>query len=320
MISRPASAANLASSVFHSRSRLPLDSAGIGGDQQPPRIRVGGLTDRVPPATDRLDRELAGVSAGPHVHPASIGGHVVHPVRHRLAQVLVSEVVHIHRARRPRGLPLRPAIGEVADQFLLLRVHRDDRVARRLERRHLRVDVPELCIPVRVLLSLDGLGVALQAVAGLLQQPGHRHRGHRVPARGQLTCQMRRGLGRPPQRRLRVSPRLRVHQRIQCRHQPRIGLLHRRPAPLRRTRPSGSIPDSSSPAPRDTVSALAAAALATSFTPPRPIARASAPSSSRHCRSSRCGLISASLAASRSCSCAKIAIPQRYGFISDKHD
>jgi len=27
-----------------------------------------------------------------------------------------------------------------------------------------------------------------------------------------------------------------------------------------------------------------------------------------------------SLPASRSCSCAKIAIPQRYGFISDKHD
>ena len=93
-----------------------------------------------------------------------------------------------------------------------------------------------------------------------------------------------------------------------------------RPAPLRRTRPSGSIPDSSARAPRDTVSALAPATLATSFAPPRPTARASAPSSSRHCRSSRCGLISASLPASRSCSCAEIAIPQRYGFISDKHD
>jgi hypothetical protein len=40
-------------------------------------------------------------------------------------------------------------------------------------------------------------------------------------------------------------------------------------------------------APRDTVSALAFAAAATTFIPPYPIARASAPSSSRHARSSR---------------------------------
>src|SRR6185437_15543526 len=85
-----------------------------------------------------------------------------------------------------------------------------------------------------------------------------------------------------------------------------------RPAPAPRTRPSGSIPCSSSRAPRDTVSALAPTAPATSLTPPRPIARASAPSSNRHCRSFRCGLISASLPANRSRSTAMIAIPQHY--------
>src|SRR5664280_2297746 len=59
-----------------------------------------------------------------------------------------------------------------------------------------------------------------------------------------------------------------------------------RPAPGARTRPSGTTPDSNSCAPRDTVSALAFAAVATTFIPPYPIARASAPSSSRNARSS----------------------------------
>ena len=66
-------------------------------------------------------------------------------------------------------------------------------------------------------------------------------------------------------------------------------------APTCRTRPPGSIPATSTPAPRDTVSGLAPTVVATSFCPPRPIARASAPSSSRHCCSFRCGLISVSL-------------------------
>ena len=91
-----------------------------------------------------------------------------------------------------------------------------------------------------------------------------------------------------------------------------------RPAPGARTRPSGRAPDSNSCAPRDTVSALAFAAAATSFIPPKPIARASAPSSNRQARSSRNGLISANLAAIRSCSCVVIDIPQRYPHISDE--
>src|SRR5664279_2871201 len=91
-----------------------------------------------------------------------------------------------------------------------------------------------------------------------------------------------------------------------------------RPAPTARTRPSGTTPDSNSRAPRATVSAFALAATATSFFPPCPITRASAPNSSRQARSSRNGLISPSLAAIRSCSATVIDIPQRYRLVPDK--
>ena len=73
-----------------------------------------------------------------------------------------------------------------------------------------------------------------------------------------------------------------------------------RPPPGRRTRPVGAAPDSSSRRPFATVSGDTPAAAATSFTPPRPTSRASAPSTSRRCRSSRCGHSDAHLRATPS--------------------
>lgn len=61
-----------------------------------------------------------------------------------------------------------------------------------------------------------------------------------------------------------------------------------RPPPAPRTRPDIS-PESSSAAPRETVSCNTPAARATTRIPPRPSALASAPSTRRRRRSSRCG-------------------------------
>src|ERR1700733_8608625 len=70
-----------------------------------------------------------------------------------------------------------------------------------------------------------------------------------------------------------------------------------RPPPGRRTRPSGAAPESSSSTPSDTVASRTPAARATSRIPPWPSERASAPISSRRCRSSRCGKIAWNFAA-----------------------
>src|SRR6266702_4206752 len=73
------------------------------------------------------------------------------------------------------------------------------------------------------------------------------------------------------------------------------------------------MPCSSSRAPRDTVSGCDLVKAATRLIPPRPSARACAPSVSRHCRSSRCGFSSASMAAKRSSSTSTVAIPYTIG-------
>ena len=50
-----------------------------------------------------------------------------------------------------------------------------------------------------------------------------------MPPRRQLVGQPRGGLDRPPQRRLRIPPRLRIHQCFQRGHQPGVDVLHRGP-------------------------------------------------------------------------------------------
>src|SRR6266496_3343333 len=210
-----------------------VGTASIGGDQQPGGVRVDGLADLLPPAADRLHRERPGIGVGADVHPAGVGRHVIDPVGDGPAQ-LAPEVMHLHPFGLTARPPLLPAVLIVADQLLFLGVHADHRLPGGLELPHLLVDEPELPIPVRVLLSLHRLGVALQAVAIFFQQPPHRVRRHRMPRRCQLTSQLLRRLRRPPQRRLRITPGPGAHQPAQRRHQARIH-LHRlgppRPGP-----------------------------------------------------------------------------------------
>ena len=148
------------------------------------------------------------------------------------------------------------------------------------------------------------------------QQLGGRQRGAPVPLRRQLIRQMRGRLRRPPQRLHRIAPRPGIDQQIQRRDDPgSSSVTGLRPAPLTRTRPSGSAPASSSADPRPTVLAAAPVADAIIAIPPCPICRAAEPSSSRRCRSSRNGPTSASTpaspAANRSSTPASDPIPQQ---------
>ena len=84
------------------------------------------------------------------------------------------------------------------------------------------VDVPELRVAVRVPLALDGLGVALQAEPLGPQQVTDGVGADPVALAGQLRRQVAGGLHRPPQRRHRITPLLRLDQGQQRRAQPGI--------------------------------------------------------------------------------------------------
>ena len=217
---------------------VAVGAARVRGDQQPPGQRIVAAPGCLPPAADRLHGERGGVVVGADVHPAGVRRQVIDPVRDRLAQLPVREVV----GADPGWLALRPplpaAVFELADQFLLLGVHADHGVPGRLVLADLPADVTELRVPVRVLLSLDGLGVALQAEPLGPQQIADGVRRDLMTLGCQLGRQLPRGLRRPPQRRHRVAPLLWLNKGKQRRAQPRIQVGRPLAAPARPPRPA----------------------------------------------------------------------------------
>ena len=206
---------------------LPPQSAVISS-----RVACGiaRASHRLPPAADGVDREARGVVVDADAHPAGIVGDVVDAVGRRPAELRDHKVVHPHRLGLALGAVLTAAILEIADQFLLLGVDRDRRLARRQRRLHLIVEVTELRVAVGMAGSFAGLAVGLQAVAHLAQQIGHDVMADAMAKPVQPGRQVAQALGRPQQRRHRVAARRRLDQFLQVGEQARVG-DDQRPAP-----------------------------------------------------------------------------------------
>ena len=144
VMARPVSSARRASSVFHSRSRYPLEPPGVGADQQLRGVRIGRSACCRRPGPDGRDGELGGVAVTADGDPSVVGADVIHPVGDGLAQVLVREVMGIDPLGIPGWPPGAALAGIGADQLFLLGVHADHRLARSQVRGHLGADVLEL--------------------------------------------------------------------------------------------------------------------------------------------------------------------------------
>src|SRR5690349_7470115 len=148
-------------------------AAAVGGDDQPLGLGVARLAEFAPPAPDALDREGRRVGIQADADPAGVGGEVVDAVGRYLAQPGQLEIMHPHRLGPALRAQFAAGVLEVADQLLLLGVHRDGRLARRDRRLHRCVDVGELGVAVGMVRPLPGLAVGLTAVAQPTQQSAH---------------------------------------------------------------------------------------------------------------------------------------------------
>ena len=137
---------------------------------------------------------------GAHADPAGVRAQVVDPVRNGLAQIPIGKIMGLHLDRLARRPPLPSGILVLADQLLLLGVHANHRVPGRSVGRGLIVEVAKLRVAVRVLVALDGFGVALQAETLLAQQIADGVGGDLVPGPGQLVGQRSGRFRRPAQR------------------------------------------------------------------------------------------------------------------------
>src|SRR5471030_1665038 len=111
------------------------------------------------PATNRIDGELRRVMVDAKTNPAGIGCHVIDAVGRYLAEGLVDEVVRLHQIGTALGSVIAATVLVLADEFLLLHIDRNDRLAGCLKRRDLAVDVLELAVAVRVVAALLGLAI-----------------------------------------------------------------------------------------------------------------------------------------------------------------
>src|SRR5690606_10792162 len=121
----------------------------------------------IPPAANRLNRELGRVAIDAHVDPPFVAHDVVDAVRDRFAKISIDEVVGAYGLRVALRLPLPSVVVEVADQLLFLGVDRDHRLTLGVKLTGLAVDVPKLSVTVQVVRTFAGFAQRLQAVAEL---------------------------------------------------------------------------------------------------------------------------------------------------------
>jgi hypothetical protein len=112
---------------------VAIAAATVGIDQKSLGGRIAGCAEHMPPAPNACDRKRSGIVADPEVDPSIIGDDVVDAIRCNLAEFRDDEVMHPDRLGLSLRAQLTAAVLEVANEFLLLGVDRDDRLARSLE-------------------------------------------------------------------------------------------------------------------------------------------------------------------------------------------
>ena len=155
---------------------------------------------------------------------------VVNSVRNGFAEFLVDEVVHVDLVGTALGPIVAAAVLVGADQFLLLRVDRDHRLAGGLKGFNLRVDVFELSVPVDMMAALQALAIDLAAIAEAFEQLRDPGRRDPMPQALQRQRELRMALGDPHQRPRRVAERRRLQKAAQVFQQRGIGSRERRPS------------------------------------------------------------------------------------------
>src|SRR3990172_7676844 len=196
-----------------------IAAAAVGRNQQLTCLSMMLHTHLAPPAPNGLCRKARRIVINADTHPALVFGQIVHAIGNGLAPIFVNEIVDQDFYRLTLRLPLTTANAEFTDQFLLLGVHRNGRLASFLKVLDGRRDVLKLLIAIRMIRTFFRFAIALQAVARSGQQPPHRARTDRMSLRGQFARQMRGALTGPAQGRRWVTTRRWLYQSFQSTRQ-----------------------------------------------------------------------------------------------------
>ena len=203
---------------FPQAHTIAVAAAAIGGDHQPCGFGMAFLSHGPPPSADGVDGEAGGVVIGADADPSDIVGNVVDAVRYGAGELGVDEVVDVDLFGLALGVRFPAVVLEIAHQFLLFGIGRDDRLLRRQERLGLLVDVVKLRVAIDVLAAFPCLAVRLQAVAEPAQKIADNRGADFVPLPGKLSGKRTQASARPQQGPDRVAPCRRCDQRSEIGH------------------------------------------------------------------------------------------------------
>jgi hypothetical protein len=155
---------------------IAVAAPAIGRDHELGRIGMTFAPHGLPPAANRMDGKACRVVIGADAHPAQVVGDVVDTIGHCAGKLGIDEVVNIDQIRLALGTPLPTVVLEIAHQFLLFRINRDDGLVRGQEPLGVAVDVAELRVTIDVSATFFDFAVGLKTVAQPVQKLAH-HRG-----------------------------------------------------------------------------------------------------------------------------------------------
>src|SRR5438876_12425246 len=118
-----------------------MTASAVGADEQPGRSSVVPLSVQTPPPSDAFGGELRRVMSNADVDHGSISRDVVSTVGNSFAFPQVRKVMHRHLIGLSPGQPSATRVFKGSDEFLLLGVHGNHRVASPPEGLHLPVQV-----------------------------------------------------------------------------------------------------------------------------------------------------------------------------------
>src|SRR4030065_941149 len=138
----------------------------------------------LPPANPRLPGFHFTLNQDTHVHPSFIFPDIIDAVGNGLDRlpflILFRKVMRLDLDGLSLAAPRSSRVLVFSDDFLLFRVDGEGRLPRSLLRLFPALDILKLGIPIRLLFSLNGFTVRLQAVTCILKQPGHGSMTYRV--------------------------------------------------------------------------------------------------------------------------------------------
>ena len=176
------------------------------------------LSHRPPPSADRVDCKGGGVVIGADADPPDIVGDVVDAIRYSTAQLGVDEIVDVDELGRSIAPPFPAVVLEIAYQFLLFCINRNDRFVRRQKCFGLRIDVMKLRVAIDVLAAFSCLAVRLQAIAHAAQKVTDDRRADLVSLVRQLVREITQAAGHPQQRLHRIAARHGLDQPLEVDH------------------------------------------------------------------------------------------------------